>query len=46
MEGNLPFKVDWVSLFVGGKFTVFVLFYFAFEGNFQVPGGLIIGGAI
>ena len=29
------------------KFTVFALFYFVFEGNFQVqaPGGLIFGGA-
>ena len=34
-------------LIVGGKFTVFAMFYFAFEGNFQVqaPGGLIFGGA-
>ena len=48
MEGNLHFKIDWVSLTVGRKFTVFVLFYFVFEGNFQVqaPGGLIFGGAI
>ena len=48
MEGNLRFKIDWVSLIVGRKFTVFVLFYFAFEGNFQVqaPRGLIFGGAI
>ena len=30
------------------KFTVFALFYFVFEGNFQVqaPGGLIFGGKI
>ena len=48
MEGNLRSKIDWASLIVGGKFTVFALFYFAFEGNFQVqaPGGLIYGGAI
>ena len=47
-EGNLRFKIDRASLIVGGKFTVFVLFYFVFEGNFQVqaPGGLIFGGAI
>ena len=31
MEGNLRFKIDWVSLIVGRKFTVFV-FFFAFEG--------------
>ena len=35
-EGNLRFKIDWASLIVGRKFTVFALFYFAFEGNFQV----------
>ena len=34
MEGNLRFKIDWASLIVGSKFTVFALFYFAFEGNF------------
>ena len=30
----MRFKFDWVSLIVGGKFTVFALFYFVFEGNF------------
>ena len=46
MEGNLRFKIDWASLMVGRKFTVFALFYFVFEANFQVqaPGGLIFGG--
>ena len=44
MEGNLFFKIDRASLIVGSKFTVFALFYFLFEGNFQVhkpppPGG-------
>ena len=41
MEGNLHFKIDWASLIVGRKCTVFALFYFVFEGNFQVqaPGG-------
>ena len=34
MEGNLRFKIDWASLIVGSKFTVFALFYFLFEGNF------------
>ena len=28
------FKVDWASLIVGSKFTIFALFYFVFEGNF------------
>ena len=31
MEGNLRFKIDWVSLIVGRKFTVFALFYFVFD---------------
>ena len=40
MEGNLHSKIDWASLIVGSKCTVFALFYFVFEGNFQVqaPG--------
>ena len=48
MVGNLRFKIDWASLTVGRKFTVFALYYFVFEGNFQVqdPRGLIFGGAI
>ena len=47
-EGNLRFKIDWASLIVGRKFTVFALFYFVFEGNFPStsPWGLIFGGAI
>ena len=50
-EGNLGLKIDWATLIVGRKFTVFALFYFVFEGNFQVQapregefGGLIFGG--
>ena len=37
----MRFKIDWASLIVGMKFTVFSLFCFVFEGNFQVqaPGG-------
>ena len=50
MEGNLRFKIDWASLSVGRKFTVFALLHFVFEGNFQVQapgwGALIFGGAI
>ena len=34
MEGSLRFKIDWVSLIVRSKFTVFALFYFVFESNF------------
>ena len=45
-EGNLCFKINWAGPIVGRKFTVFALFYFVFEGNFQVqaPEGLIFGG--
>ena len=48
-EGNLRFKIDWASLIVGKKFTVFALFCFVFKGNFQVQpprggGGLYSGG--
>ena len=48
MEGNLCFKINWASLIVGSKFTVFALFYFVFEGNFPStsPRGLIFGGTI
>ena len=43
----MRFKIDWASLIVGSKFTVFALFYFVFEGNFPStsPRGLIFGGA-
>ena len=44
----MRFKIDWASLIVGRKFTVFVLFYFIFEGNFQLQasrgGGLYFEG--
>ena len=30
----MHFKIDWASLIVGSKFTVFALFYFVFEGSF------------
>ena len=33
-EWNLRFKIDWASLMVGGKLTLFALFYFLFEDNF------------
>ena len=40
-EGKFVFQIDWASLTVGSKFTVFALFYFVFEGNFPstAPGG-------
>ena len=31
----MRFKIDWASLIVGSKFSVFALFYFVLEGNFQ-----------
>ena len=46
----MRFKIDRASLIVGSEFTVFALFYFVFEGNFQVQapgggrGGLYLGG--
>ena len=33
-EENLCFKIDWDSLIVGRKFSIFSLFYFVFEDNF------------
>ena len=38
------FKIDWASRVVGRKFTIFALFYFVFEGKFQVqaPQGAYI----
>ena len=45
-KGNLRLKIDWATVIVGRKFTVFSFFYFVVEGNFQAPGGLIFGGAI
>ena len=46
-EGNLRFKIDWASPIVGGKFAVFALFHFVFEGNFpstSPPGAYIWRG--
>ena len=47
MEGNLRFKIDWASLILGRKFTVFAFFYFVFEGKFPItsPRGGGGGGA-
>ena len=30
----MRFKIDWASLIVGNKSTIFALFYYIFEGNF------------
>ena len=37
-------QIDWASLIVRSKFTIFALFYFVFEGNF--PGTSPWGGYI
>ena len=43
-EGNLHLQIDWVSLIVQSKFTIFALFYFLFQGNFlsRSPQGAYI----
>ena len=40
----MRFKIDWASHIVGSKFTVFVLFYFVFEGNFPSTSPWVGGG--
>ena len=44
MEGNLRFKIDWASLIVGSKFTVFALFYFYLRAisKYKPPRGAYI----
>ena len=42
-EGNLLFQIDWASLIIGSKFTIFALFYFVFEGNY-FPSTISKGG--
>ena len=46
-RGKFAFKIDWASLILGRKFTVFLCFTLYFRAIFQVqaPGGLIFGGA-
>ena len=46
-KGNLWFQIDWASIIVESKFTVFALFNFVFEGNFpsrSPQGGLYLVG--
>ena len=43
----MRFKIDWASLMVGSKFTIFALFYFVFESKFSKhgpPEGLCLKG--
>ena len=48
MEGTLNFKINWASLIVGRKFTVFALFYFVLImraiSKYKSPGGLFLEG--
>ena len=43
MEGNLRFKIDWASLIVGSKFTVFVLLCLRGQFSKYKPPGAYIG---
>ena len=47
-EGNLRFKINWASIIVGRKFTIFVLpLYLREISKYKPPGGLYyFGGAI
>ena len=47
MEGNLHLKIDWASLLLGRKFTVFLCFtlYLTDISQVQAPcGAYILGG--
>ena len=35
-------KIDWASLIVGRKFTVFALFYLRANSKYKPPGGLYL----
>ena len=48
-RGKFAFKIDWASLLLGRKFTVFLCFtlYLTEISKYEPPpGGLIFGGAI
>ena len=48
MEGNLHLKLDWASIIVGEKFTIFACstLYLRAISKYKLPRGLIFGGAI
>ena len=48
MEGNLRLKIDWASLLLGRKFTIFLCFtlYLTEISKYKPPGELIFAGAI
>ena len=45
-EGNLRFKIDWVSLILGSKFTIFAIFCFTLYlrhfSKYKPPGSLYL----
>ena len=45
-KGNLRLKIDWASLILGRKFTVFLCFplYLRAISKYKPPAGLIFGG--
>ena len=45
MEGNLRFKINWASIIVGRKFTIFVLpLYLREISKYKPPRGLYLEG--
>ena len=44
MEGNLRFKIDWASLIVGRKFTVFTCFTLYLRAISKYKEGRFNGG--
>jgi len=49
MEGYLRFKIDWASLIVRSKMTIFAFsfsLYLRTISKYKPSGGLIFGGAI
>ena len=46
MEGNLRLKIDWASLLLGRKLTVFLCFtlYLRAISKYKPPGGLYLEG--
>ena len=48
MEGNLRLKIDWASLLLARKTTLFLRFtlYLTDISKYKPPAGLIFGGTI
>ena len=47
-KGNFHFQINWASLILASKFTIFALFYFVYEGNLPSTSSpwLILGRAM